>query len=120
MKFIIKEVIMYQSVFALFDKKCKLNRLLTWKDKGVKILKKTLIVIYFTPIKYLLWLAETSLHWLWQISMSNSDELKTGNIVYVSADRELKIDWTKSSPCNITFFTVSWQLSIDIATLTDF
>ena len=30
--------------------------------------------------------------------MSNSDELRTGNIVYVSADRELKIDFTKSSP----------------------
>ena len=33
---------------------------------------------YMTPIKYLLWLAETSLHWSWQILMSNSDELKTG------------------------------------------
>ena len=44
-----------------------------------------------TPIKDLLWLAETSLHWLWQILMSNSDELNTGNIT----DRELKIDWTK-------------------------
>ena len=52
-----------------------------------------------TPIKDLLWLAETSLHWLWQILMSNSDEPKTGNIT----DRELKIDWTKSSPGDIKF-----------------
>ena len=61
---------------------------------------------YMTPIKNLLWLAETSLHWLWQILMSNSDEFRTGNIVNVSADRELKIDWTKCSPFNITFVTV--------------
>ena len=33
---------------------------------------------YMTPRKDLLWLAETSLHWLWQIMMSNRDELKTG------------------------------------------
>ena len=33
---------------------------------------------YMTHIKYLLWLAETSLHWLWHILMSNSDELRTG------------------------------------------
>ena len=52
-----------------------------------------------SPIKDLLWLAETSLHWLWQILMSNSDELKTGNIT----DRELKIDWTRSSPGDIKF-----------------
>ena len=71
-------------------------------------------------MKYLLWLAETSLHWLWQILMSNSEELRTGNIVNVSADRELKIDWTKSSTCNITFVTVDRELKIDIATLTDF
>ena len=51
--------------------------------------------------------------------MSNSDELRTGNIVYVSADRELKIDWTKSSPGDITFVTVD-RAKIDIATLTDF
>ena len=63
-----------------------------------------------TPIKDFLWLAETSLHWLWQIMMSNSDELRTGNIVYVSADRELKIDWNKSSPCNITFVNVDREL----------
>ena len=54
---------------------------------------------YMTPIKDLLWLAETSLHWLWQILMSNSDELKTGNIT----DTELKLDWTRSSPCDIKF-----------------
>ena len=41
-------------------------------------------------------------------------------IVYVSADRELKIDWTKSSPGDITFVTVDRELKIDIATLTDF
>ena len=35
-------------------------------------------LLYDTPIKDLLWLAETSLHWLWHIMMSNSDELKTG------------------------------------------
>ena len=56
-----------------------------------------ILYCYMTPIKDLLWLAETSLHWLWQILMSNSDELKTGNIT----DRELKIDWTKSSPGDI-------------------
>ena len=32
---------------------------------------------YRTPIKVLLWLTETSLHWLWQIIRSNSDELRT-------------------------------------------
>ena len=26
-----------------------------------------------TPIKHLLWIAETSLHWLWQIMMANSE-----------------------------------------------
>ena len=71
---------------------------------------------YMTPIKDLFWLAETSLHWLWQILMSNSDELKTGNIT----DRELNIDWTKSSPGDIGFVTATWELKIDIATLTDF
>ena len=62
------------------------------------------------PIKDLLWLAETSLHWLWQIMMSNSDELRTGSIIYVSVDRELKIDWTKSSQGNSTFVTIDWEL----------
>ena len=52
--------------------------------------------------------------------MSNSNELRTGNIVYVSADRELKMDCTKSSPGNITFVTLDRELKIDIATLTDF
>ena len=52
--------------------------------------------------------------------VSNSDELRTGNIVYVSADRELKVDRTKSSPGDITFATVDRELKIDIATLTDF
>ena len=65
-------------------------------------------------------MAETSLHWLWQILMSNSDELMTGNISFVSADRQLKIDWAKSSQGDISFFTVAWQLKVDIAKLTDF
>ena len=52
--------------------------------------------------------------------MSNSDELMTGNIVYVRADRELKIVWTKSSPGDITFVTLDRELKIDIAALTDF
>ena len=52
--------------------------------------------------------------------MSNSDELRTGNIVYVSVKRELKIDCTNSSPGNITFVTRDRELKIDIATLTDF
>ena len=72
-----------------------------------------------TSIKNLLCLAETSLHWLWQIMMSNSDELKI-NISVVSLDRELKIDWTKSSPGDITFVTLDRELKIDIATLTEF
>ena len=40
-----------------------------------EVIQKTnnISVCYMTPIKYLLWLAETSLHWLWQILMSNSD-----------------------------------------------
>ena len=33
-------------------------------SKGVNI------ICYMTPIKDLLWLDETSLHWLWQILMS--------------------------------------------------
>ena len=41
-------------------------------------------------------------------------------IVYVSDDRELKIDFPKSSPYDITFVTVDRELKIDIATLTDF
>ena len=68
---------------------------------------------YMTPIKDLLWLAETSLHWLWQILMSNSDELKTGNIT----DRELKINLAQVT---LSFVTATWELKIDIATLTDF
>ena len=64
---------------------------------------------YMTPIKGLLWLAETSLHWLWQIMMSNSDELKTLTLVVI-ADRELKIDWTKSSPGNIAFVSANREL----------
>ena len=67
------------------------------KSKIYKLCYK--VGCYMTPIKDLLWLAETSLHWLWQILMSNSDEPKTGNIT----DRELKIDWTKSSPGDIKF-----------------
>ena len=44
-KLIIKEVIMYELVIALLVKR-KLNWLLTWiwKDKGVKMVKKTLTV----------------------------------------------------------------------------
>ena len=41
-------------------------------------------------------------------------------IVYVSSDKELKIDWTKSSPGDMTFVTGAWQLKIDIETLTGF
>ena len=40
--------------------------------------ERDILNCYMPPIKDLLWLAETSLHWLWQIMMSNSDELKTG------------------------------------------
>ena len=66
----------------------------------VVILVKLLnVYCYMTPLKDLLWLAETSLHWLWQILMSNIDELKTGNIT----DRELNTDWTRSSPGDIKF-----------------
>ena len=54
------------------------------------LLKNVIANCYMTPIKDLLWLAETSLHWLWQIMISNSDEQV--NISFVSADRELKID----------------------------
>ena len=32
-------------------------------------------VCYLTPIKDLLWMAETSFHWLWQISTFIIDEL---------------------------------------------
>ena len=63
-----------------------------------------------TLIKDLLWLAETSLHWLWQILMSNSDEPKTGNIT----DRELNIDWTKSSPGDIVQLVHSFKVDIRI------
>ena len=63
-----------------------------------------------TPIKDLLWLAETSLHWLWQIMISNSDELRQVNISFVKLDRELKIDWTKSSPGDKTFVSVDREL----------
>ena len=68
---------------------------------------------YMTPIKDLLWLAETSFHWLWQILMSTSDELKLvqdrSTSRFVSAARQLKIDWTKFSPgqVDITFFTAA-------------
>ena len=65
---------------------------------------------YMTPIKDLLWLAETSLHWLWQILMSNSEELKTGNIT----DRELKIGWTRSSPGDIIQLMHSFEFNIRI------
>ena len=41
------------------------------------------------------------------------------NIVYVSADRQLKVDYTKSGPGNMSFVTAALQLKIDIATLTD-
>ena len=38
----------------------------------------------------------------------------------VSADRELKIDWTKSSPGNIAFVSSNRELKIDIETLSGF
>ena len=46
---------------------------------------------YMTPIKDLLWLAETGFHWLWQILMSTSDGLNLAQdrsaSGFVSADR---------------------------------
>ena len=71
------------------------------------------ICCYMTPIKDLLWMAETSLHWLWQIMMSNSDELRTLCQCWQTA----KIDCSKSSPGDMPFFNATWQLKIDIETL---
>ena len=51
-----------------------------------------------TPIKDFLWLAETSFHWIWQILMYTSDELNLAQdrstSGFVSADRQLNINWT--------------------------
>ena len=33
------------------------------------------------------------------------------NISFVNADRELQIDWTKSSPGDMAFVTAAWQLT---------
>ena len=52
--------------------------------------------------------------------MANSDELIDSLTLVVSADRELKIDWTKSSPCDIAFVSANRELKIDIETLTGF
>ena len=65
-----------------------------------------------TPIEDLLWLAGTSFDCLWQILMSTSDELNLAQDMstsgFVSADRQLKIDWTKFSPeqVDIKFFSL--------------
>ena len=42
------------------------------------------------------------------------------NISFVSIERELKIDWTKSSLGGMAFVTAAWQLKIDIGTPTAF
>ena len=52
--------------------------------------------------------------------MSNSEELRTVNIVHVSADRQLKIDCSKSSPCDMKIFHCCQTAKIDIETLNDF
>ena len=39
------------------------------------------------------------------------------NVVYVNADKQLKIDFTKSSSGDMTFVTAVGELNIDIATL---
>ena len=76
-----------------------------------------------TPIKDFLWLAETSFRLLWQILMSNSDKLNFAQDMstsgFVSAARQLNIDWIKLSPWRvvITFFTAVWQLKIDFGKL---
>ena len=102
----------YVSLYYNLDFLCRSN----WNNKLCKLVLGHVFVnceyfyshklCYMTPIKDLLWLATTSLHWLWQILMSNSDEPKTGNIT----DRELKIDWTKSSPGDIKFCHTDWFL----------
>ena len=52
----------------------------------------------YDPYKDLLWLAKTSLHWLWQILMSNRDELKTGwHKFFFSSDRLLKKNLKKKN-----------------------
>ena len=50
--------------------------------------------------------------------MSNSDELRQVNISFVKLDKELKTDWTKSSPGDIAFVSADRELKIDIKTLT--
>ena len=73
-------------------------------------------------MKDLLWLAETSFHWLWQILIFTSDELNLAQdrstSGFVSAVRQLKIDWTKFSlgQVDMTFFTAAWQLKIAVWT----
>ena len=42
------------------------------------------------------------------------------NIRFVKLDRELKIDWTKSSPGDMAFVSPDRELKIDIETLTGF
>ena len=45
-----------------------------WLDFGyLNIVFKVIRFCYMTPLNYVLWLAETSSHWLWQVLMSNSD-----------------------------------------------
>ena len=53
----------------------------TMMVEQVPTINKTEVIIYtllYDSYKDLLRLAETSLHSLWQIMISNSDELKTG------------------------------------------
>ena len=52
--------------------------------------------------------------------MSTSDELNLAQdrsiSGFVSAGRQLKIDWTKFNPVQVdmTFFTAAWQLKVDV------
>ena len=69
-------------------------------------------VLLYDSYKDLLWLAETSFHWLWQILIFTSDEL---NLVqdrltlrFFIADRQLIIVWAEfcAGQVNITFFSL--------------
>ena len=80
----------------------------------------SIVICYMTTLKYLIWLAKTSFHWLWQIFYVQQWWAKfSPGLVYIrvfSADRQLNINWIKFSPVqvDITLFTAAWQLNIDI------
>ena len=72
-----------------------------------------------TPIKYLLWLAKTNFHRLWQILVYKNDEPKAQDRLtwrFFSAERQLKMIKLNLALDRLTFsfFTAVWQLKINI------